>query len=310
MSERASNRLGRILAMVPWVLANPGVNISEVCDRFGYTRKELISDLNLLFVCGLPGYGPDQLMVAYVEDDQVIIDMAEYFQAAPRLSPAEALALLAAAMTLIGSGDTSPELASAVDKLSRSLLGPDERELLTVDMPTDGGLAAVLRGAAKNREVVRVEYRSLSTNQSTIRDIEPWSVFVSLGNAYVSGFCRRAGAERTFRIDRIRTVEPTGETFTVPDPLPEPNVRYEPDRDATVAIIDLLPGAEWVVEYYPVEVLDRSPHRTRIRFVATTPAVTARLLIRLGGRAELVEGDEVAKTVKTMRKAILARYGE
>ncbi len=65
--------------MVPWVIAHPGATVRDVCERFGYTRDELIADLNLVFVCGLPGYGPGDLMVAYIEDDEVVIDMADYF---------------------------------------------------------------------------------------------------------------------------------------------------------------------------------------------------------------------------------------
>lgn len=308
MSPRTSNRLTRILAMVPWVLANPGVSVSTVCDRFGYTRRELLADLDLLFVCGLPGYGPAELMVAYVEDEQVIIEMADYFEAAPRLNPAESLALLAAGMTMIGSGQASPELVGAVEKLSHSLLPPEEGEMLTVDLPLDGGLVATLREAANLGRVVRVEYRSMGTDETTIRELEPWSVFTSLGNTYLSGWCRKAGAERTFRVDRMRWVEVTGERFEPPRQTPEPNVRYEPRGGDSVAIIDLFPGAEWVSEYYPVEVVERTDGRLRVRFSAVDPGVTARLLVRLGPRAALVEGLEAAAATEDLRARILARY--
>jgi proteasome accessory factor C len=82
--------------MLPWVIANPGATVDEVCERFGYSQKDLIADLDLVFVCGLPGYGPGDLMVAYVEDDEVVVDMADYFARPLRLTPAEGLGLLAA----------------------------------------------------------------------------------------------------------------------------------------------------------------------------------------------------------------------
>ncbi|HJQ94909.1 MAG TPA: protein pafC, partial [Acidimicrobiia bacterium] len=64
MSQRTASRLLRILAMIPWVIANPGSSVQEVCRRFGYTEGDLAQDLNIVFVCGLPGYGPGDLMSA------------------------------------------------------------------------------------------------------------------------------------------------------------------------------------------------------------------------------------------------------
>ena len=86
-SPKTAQRLNRILAMLPWVIANPGATVNEVTERFGYNTSELLADLDLVFVCGLPGYGPGDLMSAYVEDDHVVVDMAEYFSRPLRLSP-------------------------------------------------------------------------------------------------------------------------------------------------------------------------------------------------------------------------------
>ncbi len=74
------------------------------------------------------------------------------------------------------------------------------------------------------------------------------------------------------------------------------------------AVIRLSPQSRWVLEYYPVEVLDENAEATTIRFSASDPAVVARLLLRLGDQAELREGDEVAATLEELRGAILTRY--
>ena len=93
-----AQRLNRILAMLPWVIANPGATVDEVCARFGYERRELAADLDLVFVCGLPGYGPGDLMVAYIDDEEVVVEMADYFAQPVRLTAPEALILLASGM--------------------------------------------------------------------------------------------------------------------------------------------------------------------------------------------------------------------
>ena len=112
-SPRTAQRLTRILSMLPWVIANPGATADEVCERFGYTRPELVEDLNLVFVCGLPGYGPGDLMDAYLDEDEVVVDMADYFSRPLRLNAAEGLTLLAAGMALVSSGQASDALGQS-----------------------------------------------------------------------------------------------------------------------------------------------------------------------------------------------------
>lgn len=309
MSARTVSRLTRILAMLPWVIAHPGVTVGEVCDRFGYSRKQLLEDLDLVFVCGLPGYGPGDLMVAYVEDDEVVVDTADYFAGAPRLSAAESVALLASGLAVLGSGGGSEALERAVEKLSRSLL-PDEPDLITVDLADSGPqFTHLLREAAGEGSVVEITYTSLARNETTSRAIEPWAVFTSLGNWYVSGFCRRAQAERVFRIDRIRDARQTGERFTPPPQPPAPEVRYVPDDDDIECSIELSPAARWVIEYYPVTVVEDRGEGVLIRFSASDPAVPAGLLLRLGGAARLVDGDEVRVALQALKTDVLARYG-
>jgi len=291
--------------MVPWVIAHPGATVTEVCERFGYSRDELIADLNLVFVCGLPGYGPGDLMVAYVEDDEVVIDMADYFSRALRLSMSEALALLAAAETLMATNQAPPALRSAVEKLTR-VLGIEADETIAIEMDSESASVTTLRSAAAEGRVVDLTYTSLGKGETTRRLIEPWSVFTTLGNWYVSAYCRTAQAERVFRIDRIRSVGATGERFTPnPDP-PAPVVRYTPSEDDVHATIRLEPRAAWVADYYPVDVIHADP--LTIRFSTSDPGVAARLLVRLGGDAVLLEGPEVADATVSLRRRILTRY--
>jgi len=306
-SARTARRLNRILAMVPWVLANPGATVTEVCERFGYqNRRQLVDDLNLVFVCGLPGYGPGDLMVAYVDEDEVVVEMAEYFARPLRLSAPEALGLLAAGRALLSSGLGSPELEAAVAKVEAVVL-PESDDRVVVDLAEPPYVSRLRRAAAEGR-VVRIEYRAVSTGEVTTRNVEPWMVFSTLGNWYVRGHCRRADAERVFRVDRIRFAEETGDHFEPPAELPPPEVRYTPEEDDVRATIRLRAAARWVADYYPVEIEADDGVEMVVRFSASDPAVPARLLVRLGAAAELVEGAEVARSAADLRARILARY--
>lgn len=304
--ERTAARLSRLLGMLPWVIAHPGAEVSEVCARFGYTRDELARDLAAVFVSGLPGYGPGDLMVGYIDGDEVVVDLADYFARPVRLSAGEGLALLAAGMALASSGAAPAVLHTAVAKLA-GVLVPDDGSL-EVGLPPPPEMAGTLGEAASRGEVVRLTYTSLGRGATTVREVEPWRVFATLGNWYLSGRCRLAGGERVFRLDRIREAVPTGERFTPPAEPPPTEVRYAPGADDVSAVIALSPAAAWVAEYYPVEVLSRDGEGLVVRFSAPDAAVGARLLVRLGTAGMLLEGAEVAAAAADLRRRIKERY--
>jgi proteasome accessory factor C len=288
--------------MLPYVIANPGVSVDELSDRFGYRRKELIDDLNLVFLTGLPGYGPGDLIDASIEDGEVYVDTADYFSRPLRVTPPEALALLAAGMALTSAGQGPPALESAIAKLS-AVVAPQAEGGLVVDLK-EPEFVDLLRGGVEPHRVVALTYTALGSGQTTERLVEPWSVFSANGNWYLSAFCRTAGAERVFRVDRIRDAAPTDEAFEPPESVPPPEVRYTPGEEDVRTIIRLGEAAQWVADYYPVEDLGDG----RIRFSSSDPAVAARLLLRLGEDAELVEGPEVAALLSQFRQGIRARY--
>jgi predicted DNA-binding transcriptional regulator YafY len=305
-SPKTTGRINRLLAMLPWVIANPGSSVDEVCERFGYRRSDLIKDLNTVFVCGLPGYGPGDLMDASIDDDEIVVEMADYFSRPLRLTAPEALGILASGKAVQSAGSGGDALDRAIQKLEGMLL-PEGADAVVVDIP-EPPLVGELRTAATEGSVVQIDHTSVASGAARIRDIEPWAVFTTLGNWYVSGFCRSADAERVFRIDRIRTVTPTGERFT-PNPTPhDASIRYTPGDDDVHVTIRLFGDARWVADYYPVDVIDDGPDMMTIQMSVGDAAVAARLLIRLGSTAEVVEGSKAANAAADLRARILERY--
>lgn len=242
-----------------------------------------------------------------MDEDEVVIDAAEFFAKAPRLTPTEALGLLAAGMTVIGSGEASPELTSAVRKLTKAVM-PEAETTLTVDVLDESKNVGVLREAAANTNVVHIEYRSVAKEEMTERDIEPWTVFATLGRWYVLGLCRLVDDQRTFRIDRIRQLDVLEETFDRPDNVPDPGVGYVPSEGDIACVIDLKPTARWVLEYYPVELVRDTDKVVRIKFYSPDTEVPARLLLRLGTDAKLVEGDAVRERLVAMGNELTSIY--
>jgi proteasome accessory factor C len=246
-------------------------------------------------------------MEAYIDDDEVIIDAADYFARAPRLTPTEAISLLAAGMAIVASGQASKELESAVVKLSKAV-DPEAGSALSVVVADESRLVGQLRAAASEQKVVSIIYRSIGHERETTREVEPWSVFSTLGKWYLQGHCRLVDGERNFRVDRIRELEVTNQEFERPDDLPAPGVGYSPSEEDISCEILLKPEAQWVLDYYPVEILRDSVEGTVIRFFSSDAEVPARLLLRLGQQARLLEGSSVAMRVNEIGGALLSLY--
>ncbi|MGA9691846.1 MAG: protein pafC, partial [Pseudonocardiaceae bacterium] len=98
--EGVAQRLPRLLALVPYLLVRPGVPIEEAAADFSITVAQLRRDLELLWMCGLPGYGPGDLIDLSFEGDTVTVTFDAGMRRPLRLSGAEATALVVALRAL------------------------------------------------------------------------------------------------------------------------------------------------------------------------------------------------------------------
>ena len=123
----------------------------------------------------------------------------------------------------------------------------------------------------------------------------------------MTAYCRLAGGERIFRVDRIRSATSTGATFDPPREPPPAGVRYTAGVDDTVVRIALDRSAGWVTDYYPVREVSGEASGSVVEFSASDPAVVARLLLRLGGSARLLDGGRCSAGARFDREPALAR---
>lgn len=324
----SADRLSRLLAIVPWVVAHDGPEISEVCDRFGVSERELVADLNLLFMCGLYPYTPDSLIEVDIDAGRVWVRFAEWFRRPLRLTPPEGLALLATARAMLGvpgPGEGRPEeepngatpgamghdgrspLASAVAKLEMVLGGGGE-ETLDVELgAASPGVLATLQAAAEGGRKTRLEYYSFGRDQTGERVVQPWRVFSSEGHWYLLAWCESAGDKRLFRVDRVRWAVALDECFEPPPDI-GPIAIYEPGPADPVVVLELAPSAHWVIEGYPHEGTEQlGGGWVRVRLRASSRAWLERLLLRAGPDAVVVEGAPGVAAEAARR--VLAVYG-
>jgi proteasome accessory factor C len=305
----APDRLGRLLAIVPWVAGHDGPLVSEVCARFGVGEDELLADLDLLFLCGVYPFTPDTLIEVDVSDGRVWIRFADYFRRPLRLTAPEGLALVSAGAALLAmpGADADGALASALAKLE-TVLGVSSDDAVDVELgAVASDLLQTVRTATGTAHKVRIDYYSFGRDERTTRVVRPWRVFSASGQWYLTGWCEKAEGERLFRVDRIAAAEALDETFDPPTAASGPTQLFHPDRNAPVVVLDLGPRARWIAEQYPNEGVEVRPDgQLRVTLRVGERAWLERLLLRAGPAATMVEGDTAV--VAGAARRILARY--
>jgi proteasome accessory factor C len=293
---RTAERLRRLLALVPYVVRHPGTSLEELARVFGVNQGDLTTDLNLLFVTGLPPYGPGDLVDVQIEGGKVWISMADHFSRPVRLTRGEALALYLGAAALLGSeGPEAEALKGALNKL-RDVLGVAGLEDLHLEVEKAAGRRGPLEGvreAAERQERIEIDYYSASRDEATTRRIDPEQVFSAIGNWYVVAWDERTDQERMFRVDRIRDVRLTGETFQPRGLLGQGRPLYDRSAEDVRVRLLLRPGARWVAEYYEVERVTERGDGLEVVLPAKDLAWVAKLVLRLGGEADVLEPPEL-----------------
>ena len=305
----AQDRLGRLLAIVPWVASHDGPEVAEVCRRFDVSEEELLADLDLLFLCGVYPYTPDTLIEVDVAAGRVWIRMADYFRRPLRLTPLEGLALVSAGSTLLAVPGADPDgaLARALAKLE-TVLGVGAGDSVEVELsPVTPATLELVRDAAAALRKVEIDYYSFGRDGHSVRIVHPWRVWNQAGEWYLAGWCERAEAERLFRVDRIGRAELTGEEFAAPTGPERTPAVYHGGTDEPRWVLDLDPPAHWVAERYPNEGVEPRPDgRLRVTLRSGQQAWVERLLLRAGRHATVVEGDSALRTSAAAR--LLRRY--
>ncbi len=303
----AGDRLRRLLAMIPWLAERGSATFDEIGQRFGMTEAEIVRELELVAMCGLPPYTPDRLIEVLLHDDGVEARIPDYFRRPMRLTPAEGFAVLAAGRALLAVPGT--ESGGALDRALRKLEGAlGDHGSVEIELDAPVHLAAV-RQAAERRERIEIDYYSASRDEMTTRAVDPHQVLSLEGHWYVEAYCHRVEDRRLFRVDRIREVRPSGDIFT-PGPVPDrPGPAFRSSPDTRAVTIRVPPDGTWVVETYPNEVLEEHDDGSRtVRFAVGGQAWLERLLLRLGPEAWVVEPEADRTAGADAARRILARY--
>ena len=323
----SSAQLRRLLTLVPWVQAERELPLAVAAERLDTTPKQLMKDLNVLWMCGLPGlFGGDLIEVDLeaAEDQGVLrVSNADYLARPQRFGAMEAAALVVALRTLRDA--VEPEVRALVDRTLVKLEsvaeeGAELADRLDVAVPEADAdprarqVRARLEEAVAQQRRVRLSYWTPSRDETTERDVDPLEVLTgegAEGKDYLDGWCHLAEGRRLFRLDRIVALEVLDVAAEPPqlEPLDVSAGIFQGSPDAAQAVLRLERGARWVAEYYPVmdaEELDDGGLRVTLQ--ASDPQWLVRLVLRLAPHARIESPAALAAAVANEAHATLAAY--
>lgn len=300
----ATDAVGRLLALVPWLLERPGAHVDEAAAVIGSDRATVVEDLSMLNFCGLPGRLGGDLFEVELVGDRILLQLAPAFDRPLRPSPDEALRLVLSLDHVAAVlGDELPGLDDALAAVREAAGVPVG--VRAAPEPATVHLATLRRAVAEQRQV-DLAYRGRADVQPRVRRVDPWELLLHRGTWYLHARDHEADDLRTFRLDRVEEVATTDDPLAVPRPpgsLPTPE--FQPGPDDVTVDLEVRPDGHWVLDLLDADEVSHAEDGTAQVTVATD---APRWIVSLVLAAR---GEVVVRGPEQVREAVLraARAG-
>ena len=210
MVENAALRAIRLLDLVPYIVAHPGISITELAKEFSISRDEVLKDLNLLFLCGLPGYTPLELIDISFDEESVVIRDPQNLAAPRNLNESEALI---ARIALAALEESTPKTSAAYlqiialrEKIAKAFSSSIPASAITFTLDKERATLEAIESAIKQELDLEITYNNVTKDSSSRRSITPISIIAEDKRTLVSAYCHSAKALRTFNLAQISEV--------------------------------------------------------------------------------------------------------
>ena len=308
----SSTRLVRLLNMVPYFQANPQVSYHKAATDLGVTRKQLETDINQLWICGMPGYTPGDLIDFELSDDTINVTFSAGIDRPLRLTSTEATGLLMALRALA-------EIPGVVDPAAaRSAIAKIEAAAGTAAGPAadpaaaESAAAAAVRQAVHDQRALRIDYFSASRDAQSTRVVDPIRVVLVGDQSYLEAWSREAEGVRLFRFDRILDATVLDEPADPPRTAvagPPNTALFDADPSLPAAALRISPRAAWMLEYFPMRVVAELPDG--YREVAMTYAAEewlVRQILGFGADVQVLGPPSLVERVRASAAEAVAAY--
>ena len=292
-------RTARLLDLVPYINSHQGISLKELAQVFNVTQAQMTDDLTTLWMCGLPGYTPLELMDLDFESGFVTIHNAETLSKPRSISFDEGVALVLG-LDLLRSTISADrvDLLTKIDELSRRL--SDLIKLpsaLSAASDVNQDVSAAILEAIRTRSGLEIVYHSLYRDETSTRTILPIEIVESDGQRYLSSFCHSSSDFRQFRIDRIQSAK----MQTVVQEIPKASNQTARNK-STIKV--LTPTREIAERFKQSELSANS----EFNFESFSLQWIERSIMASGGSVSLLAPAEIRKSISVMAQSMLDRY--
>ena len=292
-------RTARLLDLVPYINTHQGIALKDLASVFEVSNAQMVNDLTTLWMCGLPGYTPLELMDLDFESGYVNISNAPTLAKPRSVTFDEGVALILGLDLLRASIPTDrSDLLEKIDSLSARLSSIiNLNSTFSVVAPVNQGVSAAIDEALASRSSLEIEYHSMYRDEITQRTIFPIEIIEVEGQQYLSSYCYSASDFRQFKLDRIQKAVVTQESKTIPEDATDTqriNSRLKvlkPTREIAERFSrqDLIAGSEFDFQTYSQQWLERS-------------------ILSSGDGVALLTPPEIRASIAQMAQSMLDRY--
>lgn len=312
-----SDRLVRLLNMVPYLQANPRISKAEAAADLGVSEEQLQRDLEQLWMCGLPGYDPGDLIDFEFSGDTVKVTFSAGIDRPLKLTSPEATGLLVALRALADiPGVVDPEAArSAIAKIAAAAGAAghgDGAAAVDEPAPLESRAAATVRAGVRDKRALTIDYYAASHDSLTTRTVDPIRVLLVGDHSYLEAWSREAEGVRLFRFDRIVDATELDEPAAPPEPVlqsPPDTSLFDGDPALPSATLRLDPSASWMFEYYPLRDPEERPDGScDVTMTYASEDWMTRLVLGLGSAVQVLAPESLAQRVRAAAAAGVEAY--
>lgn len=293
----------RLLDLVPFLLSHQGISLTDLAKHFKVDSEVIVDDLNTLWMCGLPGYTPLELIDLAFDSGFVTIRNAAPLAFIRTMSSSEIVALALGLDLLRENTSTlSQDQISRIDRLSQKLRERIGDQISVAPTPETIHRSVIERSITE-RKSVAMTYYSPHTDEETQRLVTAYDFFNENDVEYFQAYCHTSEAMRTFRLDRIVTASLVETVKQTPALNPARVHSAEKIRaSATVRSLD-----RTTVEAFSLSVSDLALGAS-VTLEAFSPDWLVRAVMAGAGSLVVDEPSEIRQQVRQSVDATIALY--
>lgn len=209
-----ASELEVLIELLPWLVANNGASTKEVAAKFEISEAKVLDLMQLLVLTGPDQGGGGLVDIDFEDRESLFVFDPQDFDKPIQLTNFEANSLLGGLHYLqqLESESRSSAIGELIEKISSKLPGTQTPLAVVPQTPMDES-TSMIEEAITARKVLNIEYASISSDAVSSRLVEPLHLTAKEDRIYLRAWCRETDDIRTFRLDRIVSMELTADGF-------------------------------------------------------------------------------------------------